>query len=105
MKDKNNSNLDVGMGIHARRTLAYIVLAIISFFCLFWFYVLFINATRSHSELTRGFTAIPSTHLLENWKNIMQGTLPIWKGMLNSLLVSTLSGGLCVYFSAMTAYA
>ena len=35
----------------------------------------------------------------------MQGTLPIWKGMLNSLLVSTLSGGLCVYFSAMTAYA
>lgn len=94
-----------GMGIKGRRTIAYIVLAIISFFCLFWFYVLFINATRSHSELTRGFTAIPSTHLLENWKNIMQGTLPIWKGMLNSLLVSTLSGGLCVYFSAMTAYA
>lgn len=94
-----------GMGIKGRRTIAYIVLAIISFLCLFWFYVLFINATRSHSELTRGFTAIPSTHLLENWKNIMQGTLPIWKGMLNSLLVSTLSGGLCVYFSAMTAYA
>ena len=93
------------MGIKGRRTIAYIVLAIISFFCLFWFYVLFINATRSHSELTRGFTAIPSTYLLENWKNIMQGTLPIWKGMLNSLLVSTLSGGLCVYFSAMTAYA
>ena len=93
------------MGIKGRRTIAYIVLAIISFLCLFWFYVLFINATRSHSELTRGFTAIPSTHLLENWKNIMQGTLPIWKGMLNSLLVSTLSGGLCVYFSAMTAYA
>ena len=94
-----------GMGIKGRRTIAYIVLAIISFLCLFWFYVLFINATRSHSELTRGFIAIPSTHLLENWKNIMQGTLPIWKGMLNSLLVSTLSGGLCVYFSAMTAYA
>lgn len=94
-----------GMGIKGRRTIAYIVLAIISFLCLFWFYVLFINATRSHSELTRGFTAIPSTYLLENWKNIMQGTLPIWKGMLNSLLVSTLSGGLCVYFSAMTAYA
>ena len=93
------------MGIKGRRTIAYIVLAIISFLCLFWFYVLFINATRSHSELTRGFTAIPSTYLLENWKNIMQGTLPIWKGMLNSLLVSTLSGGLCVYFSAMTAYA
>ena len=35
-----------GMSMKGQRTLAYIVLIIISFFCLFWFYVLFINATR-----------------------------------------------------------
>ena len=66
-----------------QRTLAYIVLIIISFFCLFWFYVLFINATRSNGALKKGFTAIPGGHLIENWKNLLAGTLPVWNGMFN----------------------
>ena len=94
-----------GMGLHARRILAYIVLIIISFFCLFWFYVMFINATRSNGELKSGFTAIPSTHLLTNWNNLVNGTLPIWNGMFNSLIISACSALLCTYFSTMTAYA
>ena len=40
----NVNKKNKGMGIHARRALAYIVLVIISFFCLFWFYVMIINA-------------------------------------------------------------
>ncbi len=94
-----------GLGIGTRRVIAYVTLGIISFLCLFWFYVLFINATRSHSELTMGFTAIPSTHLFENWNNILHGTLPIWSGMINSLIVASCSAALTTYFSAMTAYA
>ena len=47
----NVNKKNKGMGIHARRALAYIVLVIISFFCLFWFYVMIINATRSNGEL------------------------------------------------------
>mgnify|MGYP000568026816 CR=1 FL=1 len=42
-----------GMSMKGQRTLAYIVLIIISFFCLFWFYVLFINATRSNGALKK----------------------------------------------------
>ena len=53
-----NKDLKKGLGIHARRVIAYIVLIIITFFCLFWFYVLFINATRSNGELQAGFTRI-----------------------------------------------
>ena len=94
-----------GMGLHARRVLAYIVLIIISFFCLFWFYVMFINATRSKGELKAGFTAIPSHYLLTNWKNLVNGTLPIWSGMINSLIISGCAAVLCTYFSTMTAYA
>ena len=94
-----------GLGLHARRFIAYVVLIIISFFCLFWFYVLFINATRSNGELQSGFTAIPSTHLLDNWHNVVHGTLPVASGLLNSLIVSALSAVLTVYFSTMTAYA
>lgn len=100
-----NQKKQKGMSIHARRSVAYIVLVMISFFSLFWFYVLFINATRSNGELQKGFTLIPSTNLLTNWKNLVSGTLPIWSGMLNSLIVSACSAVLCVYFSTMTAYA
>jgi multiple sugar transport system permease protein len=93
------------LGIKGRRAVAYIVLAIVSFFCLIWFYILLVNATRSHSELTKGFTAIPSTHMLENLKNILTGTLPVWQGMKNSLLIAIANAVLSTYFSAMTAYA
>ena len=94
-----------GLGIHARRALAYIVLVIMSFLCLFWFYILFVNATRSKGELTQGFTLLPSTHLIQNWKGVMAGTLPVVRGMINSLIVATCSAVLCTYFSTMTAYA
>ena len=101
MMDKKSK----GLGIHARRTIAYVVLILISFLCLFWFYVLFINATRSHGELTKGFTLIPSSFLIKNFQGVMAGSLPIVRGMLNSLFVSVCSAALCVYFSTMTAYA
>ena len=76
-----------------------------SFLCLFWFYILFVNATRSKGELTQGFTLLPSTHLIQNWKGVMAGTLPVVRGMINSLVVATCSAVLCTYFSTMTAYA
>jgi len=94
-----------GMSIHGRRAIAYIVLVLMTFLCLVWFYILFINATRSHAELTKGFTPLPSTHLIENFQHLMAGTLPVIRGMLNSLFVSVLCAALCTYFSTMTAYA
>ena len=101
----NNKKPKKGMSMKGQRTLAYIVLIILTFLCLFWFYVLFINATRSNGALKRGFTAIPGEHLLENWKNLLAGTLPVWYGMFNSIFIATCSAALCTYFSTMTAYA
>ena len=42
-----------------RKILAYVVLTILSFLCLFFFYILIINATRSHADLQKGFDGIP----------------------------------------------
>ena len=98
-------NARKGLGVHTRRTIAYVVLVIITFFCLFWFYLLFVNATRSNGQMQAGFTLVPSTYLLTNWKNLLAGTLPVWSGMINSIIVATLSAALSVYFSTMTAYA
>ena len=100
----SNKQSNVSGSLRARRIVAYVVLAIISFLCLFWFYVLFINATRSNGELGKGFTAIPSTHLAENMTNLLKGTLPVIRGMLNSLVIASLTAALSTYFSTMTAY-
>lgn len=94
-----------GLGVKVRRIIAYVVLIFFAVLCLFWFYVLFINATRSHGEMTRGFTAIPSKYLITNFINVLNGSQPIILGMFNSMLISLLSAILCTYFSTMTAYA
>ncbi len=101
---KNNTT-SKGMNVHARRAIAYIVLSILSFLCLIWFYILFINATRSNSGLKTGFTVIPGRFLIQNFTNMINGTVPVLNGMLNSVIVAGLSASLCVYFSCMTAYA
>ena len=87
-----------GIGIKARRAIAYIVLITITFFCLIWFFILLINATRSNAELTAGFTPIPSTHAMENWNSLVTGTLPMWTGLRNSFIVAALSALLSIYF-------
>lgn len=91
--------------ITAREVIAHIVLIILAFMCLFFFYILLINSTRSHAQLQKGFSALPGGHFLENFKNVANdGTFPMLRGILNSLIVSTCCAAICTYFSAMTAY-
>ena len=87
------------------KILAYAVLAILSFLCLFFFYILIVNSTRSHADLQKGFSWLPGNYFLENLKNVANdGSFPMFKGILNSLIVSSASAALCTYFSALTAY-
>ncbi|MBQ8067869.1 MAG: carbohydrate ABC transporter permease [Solobacterium sp.] len=102
LKGKGTSK---GLNVHVRRTIAYVVLILLSFLCLIWFYILFINSTRSNSGLKSGFTIVPGAYLVQNFTNMLHGTVPVLNGMLNSVIVAGLSAGLCVYFSCMTAYA
>ena len=85
--------------------LAYVVLVILSFLCLFFFYILIVNATRSHADLQKGFSALPGGYFLENLKNVANdGSFPMFRGIINSLIVSTCTAALCTYFSSLTAY-
>lgn len=94
-----------GLGIGVRRIIAYVVLVFLTFLCLFWFYVLFINATRSNANLSKGFTPLPGGNFLENWKNMREGKLPVFNGMINSFFIASCSAILSTYFSTMTAFA
>lgn len=88
-----------------RTALAHIVLVILSFMCLFFFYVLVINATHSHADLQKGFSALPGSDFLTNLSNVANdGSFPMFRGILNSLIVSGATAAICTYFSALTAY-
>lgn len=98
MKSKTKSS-------RGRSILAHTVLILLSFMCLFFFYVLIINATRSHADLQKGFSALPGKYFFTNLKNVANdGSFPMLRGILNSLIVSGCSAALCTYFSALTAY-
>ena len=91
--------------LNLRRTLCYVVLAVICFLCLFFFYVLVINATHSHFEVQKGFSFLPGTSFSTNLHNALtDANIPVVSGILNSLTVSAMSALLAVYFSGLTAY-
>ncbi len=105
MSKSENNKVNAGLSIHVRRAVAYIVLIFLSILCLFWFYVLFVNATRTHADIQSGFSAVPGGNFKTNWDNLVHGSQPIMSGMMNSIIVSSLCALLSTYFSAMTAYA
>lgn len=85
--------------------LVHATLVILSFICLFFFYILIINATHSHADLQKGFTALPGSAFLSNFKNVANdGTFPMMRGIVNSLIISSCCAALCTYFSSLTAY-
>lgn len=84
---------------------AHFVLITLSFMCLFFFYILIINATHSHAELQKGFSALPGSSLFSNLSKVANdGSFPMLRGILNSLIISGCTAAICTYFSALTAY-
>ena len=68
-------------GSQFRTVFAHIVLILLSFMCLFFFYVLIINATRSHGDLHERFLSTSRKIFLENLKNVANdGSFPMFSG-------------------------
>ena len=66
-----------------RTIFAHVVLIILSIMCLFFFYILLVNSTRSHAELQRGFSALPGSSFLTNLKNVANdGSFPMVRGII-----------------------
>ena len=106
-KTKLDANYTVkkSMGMGTIRVIAYVVLVLLSLMCLIWFYLLFINATRAHSEITARISFVPGDNLIDNLKKLFTSTLDFPRGILNSAFVAFASSILTVYFSMMTAFA
>ena len=100
-KEKSSSS-----GLHIRRAVAYAVLLLLTLICLFAFWMLFINATRAHADIQKGFSILPGKAFFRNVDNVVHNkTMLILNGLFNSVFIATATAILSVYFSAMTAYA
>ena len=87
------------------RFAVYTILILLSVICLFSFYMLIINSSRTHADLQNGFKGLPSNYFVENFKSAWNdSTINIPRGMLNSLIIAASSSILTTYFSALTAY-
>lgn len=102
---KKTSNTGKKTNMTAARIGCYIVLVILSFMCLFFFYMLIMNSSRNNFQIQQGFSFIPGGSFANNFRNTMNNAnIPVMSGVINSLIVSALSAALAIYFSALTAY-
>lgn len=87
------------------RFVVYVILVFLSVLCLFSFWMLFVNASRSNGDLQGGFRLLPSNYFITNLKNAWtDASINIPRGMLNSFIIAAASSILATYFSALTAY-
>ena len=87
------------------RIVVYVLLLFLAVLCLFSFYMLFVNATRSNADLQGGFRLLPSNYFFKNLVNAWtDSSINIPRGMLNSFIIAACTAVLSTYFSALTAY-
>lgn len=87
------------------RFVVYVILVFLSVLCLFSFWMLFVNASRSNGDLQGGFRLLPSNYFFINLKNAWtDASINIPRGMLNSFIIAAATSVLATYFSALTAY-
>ena len=91
------------------KVVIYIVCVILSIMSLLPFIIMFSNATRSTFEIQQSaislYSAHPIQNLIKNWKVFNGKSFDPATGFVNSLIVSTGTTILAVYFSCLTAYA
>ena len=100
-----NENAKSRLMLILLRVLVYAILIFLTALCLFSFYLMIVNATRSNAQLQAGFRFLPQEHFWDNLKNAWtDASINIPRGMLNSLFIAAVSAALTTYFSALTAY-
>ena len=87
-----------------KKGILYFLLILLAIVCLTPFWLMVINSTRSGIEITQSFSLLPGSSLKKNY-DIVFSFFNLFKGMLNSLLVAVPATVLCLFFSAMTAFA
>lgn len=97
LKNKNNTVMKI---------VIYIVCIFLALLSIFPFWIMFMNATRSTTEIQQhAISFLPSGYLMNNLKILLGKSFNPAVGFTNSIIISVGSTALAVYFSTLTAYA
>lgn len=88
----------------ATRGLCYLLLLLVALISFFPFYMMLLGATQDNYHITSTVTMLPGTRFAENYARMIQNK-DIWRGFANSLIMAVMNTVLCLYFSALAAYA
>ena len=112
---KNNDNIMRVKNTRSRiaQIIAKIILYILCILCavmvLFPLVSLILASTHSSKEIMQGFSFTIGGNFFNNFASLLDELnkldLSIFRSFLNSCIISIVSTGLCIYFSALTAYA
>ena len=84
----------------------YFVCIILAALSIVPFWIMFVNATRSTTQIQQhAVSFIPSTNLLRNYSIFTGKSFNAFTGFKNSVIISTCATLLGTYFSTLTAYA
>lgn len=97
LKNKNNTVMKI---------VIYITCILLAVLSIFPFWIMFMNATRSTTEIQQhAISFLPSDYLMNNLKILLGKSFNPAVGFTNSIIISVGSTALAIYFSTLTAYA
>lgn len=102
--DKTSS---MSLGVTINKVIRHIICIFLCCLSLFPFIIMIVNATRASVDIQSKFSLIPGDQFFNNFSKLIEQcnkNVPIWRYMINSLIIAGCSTILSVYFSTMTAY-
>ncbi len=103
----NNKETSMSLNILASKIFRNFICIFLCFLSIIPFWMMIANATRTSVDIQASFSLIPSHYLLENYDKLMyqaNQNVPLYRYMINSLIIAGFSTIVTVYFSTMTAY-
>lgn len=85
------------------RSLVYIFCITIAAVAFFPFFSMLISSTHSAYNIVTKLNFLPGDQFVVNYQRLTQN-MDIWRGFFNSLLLSSISTVITLYFSVLTAY-
>jgi len=97
----------MSLNILASKIFRNVICIFLCFLSIIPFWMMIANATRTSVDIQASFSLIPSHYLLENYDKLMyqaNQNVPLYRYMINSLIIAGFSTVVTIYFSTMTAY-
>lgn len=103
----NNKEASMSASILASKIFRNFICIFLCFLSIIPFWMMIVNATRTSVDIQASFSLIPSHYIMENYDKLLyqaNQNVPLYRYMINSLIIAGFSTIVTIYFSTMTAY-